>query len=163
MTSGDLLASVHLLTQNLSLFRNVCLQTAVRHDKHEISVSAYFAKEQECLWLQASAVMGDLQCFFTKHPMAEACLGLPLRYTMNPKTQQLDYIEAGLDLVSLDAVHSGWVAKSPDGQDIQACLPLYLTYEHFERVKVKPLLGPASTVSLDIHTSLLHNAKPIRL
>ncbi|KAK9843303.1 hypothetical protein WJX74_010075 [Apatococcus lobatus] len=85
--------------------------------------------------LQASAVVGDLQCFFTKHPMAEACLGLPLRHSMNPKTQQLDYIEASLDLVSLDAVHSGWVTRSPDGQEIQACLPLYLTYEHFERVK----------------------------
>ena len=81
--------------------------------------------------------MGDLQCFFTKHSMAEACLGLPLRYSMNPKTQQLDYIEAGLDLVSLDAVHSGWVVESPDGQEIQACLPVYLSFEHFERVKVK--------------------------
>ena len=98
--------------------------------------------------------MGDLHCFFTKHPAAEACLGLPLRHTMNPRTQQLDYIEAGLDLVSLDAVHSGWVDKTPDGQDIQACLPLYLTYEHFERVKVRPSPALVVTASMNIR----HNA-----
>ncbi|KAK9843851.1 hypothetical protein WJX84_001630 [Apatococcus fuscideae] len=85
--------------------------------------------------LQATAVMEDLQCFFTKAPFTEQILGVPLRFTTNPKTKVIDYIEAGLDLVSQEAVRHLGVTKTLAGDAIQGFLPLYLTHAHFELVK----------------------------
>ena len=80
--------------------------------------------------------MEDLQWFFTKVPFTEDILGLPITYTQNPKTKVADYIQAGLNLVSQDAVRYMGIQKTLAGDEVQAFLPLYLTHEHFERVKV---------------------------
>ena len=95
------------------------------------------------LALQASSALEDLRCFFTKEPFTKTILGLPLTYTLNPKTKKVEYVEAGLDLVSQDAVRYLGVTKTLAGDPIQAFLPLYLSYEHFEQVKVHKLPCPA--------------------
>ena len=86
--------------------------------------------------------MEDLQCFFTKVPFTEDILGLPLTFTRNPKTKVTDHILAGMDLVSQDAVRYMGVEKTLAGDPVQAFLPLYLTHEHFERVKVRTFMLP---------------------
>lgn len=89
--------------------------------------------------------MEDLQCFFTKAPFTEQILGVPLRFTTNPKTKVIDYIEAGLDLVSQEAVRHLGVTKTLAGDAIQGFLPLYLTHAHFELVKVRCHLSSFDT------------------
>ena len=99
------------------------------------------------MMLQATTAVEDLQCFFTKVPFTDEILGLPLTYTRNPKTRQVEYIMAGLDLVSQDAVQDLGVTKTLDGDEIQAWLPLYLSHDHWERVKVAFFLKQLKVVT----------------
>ena len=58
-----------------------------------------------------------------------------LRFTVNPRLGTLDQIEAYPDLVSTQAFHDGLVISTLDRQPAQAVLPMYITADHFERVK----------------------------
>ena len=60
---------------------------------------------------------------------------MPLRFTFNPRLQAVDQIEAFPDLLSLQAFQEGLVTKTLERQEVQAVLPLYITAEHWERVK----------------------------
>ncbi|KAK9867221.1 hypothetical protein WJX84_008701, partial [Apatococcus fuscideae] len=93
--------------------------------------------------MQAGNVAGDLHCFFTRAGFQEATLGMPLRFTVNPRLKAVDQIEASPDLVSLEAFHIGLVTKDLDHQAAQAVLPMYITAEHFERVKAGKSLQQA--------------------
>ena len=95
------------------------------------------------MFLQAGNVAGDLHCFFTRAGFQEATLGMPLRFTVNPRLRAVDQIEASPDLVSLEAFHIGLVTKDLDHQAAQAVLPMYITAEHFERVKAGKSLQQA--------------------
>ena len=53
--------------------------------------------------MQANNIVGELQCFHSKAGYEEEVLGLPIRFTTNPKTRRVDYIEPDLDLLSVAA------------------------------------------------------------
>lgn len=57
--------------------------------------------------LEAAGVPGDLCCWYSRASAAEAVLGLPLRYTVNPRTREIDYIEADMELLAVDAFKAG--------------------------------------------------------
>ena len=57
---------------------------------------------------------------------------MPIQWTINPRTQQVDYIEASADLLSVSAFAAG-VRKTPANGAVQAILPVFLTQAHFER------------------------------
>ena len=59
-------------------------------------------------------------------------LGMPLRWTINPRTGALDYIQADPELLSTSAFQQG-VRETPQHHQVMAVLPAYLTQEHFER------------------------------
>ncbi len=45
----------------------------------------------------------EIQCFATKASMRDDVLGIPIDFTVNPKTKQIDYMYSTMDLVSHSA------------------------------------------------------------
>jgi len=67
-------------------------------------------------------------------------LGFGLIYSKNPKTEEVDYIDAVEDtIISASSFYDRQVRVGSRGDKIMAFLPLYLTYSHF--VKGLPLLS----------------------
>ena len=63
-----------------------------------------------------------------------------------------------MDLVSQDAVRYMGVEKTLAGDPVQAFLPLYLTHEHFEHVKVRNISCQASKRLLSVFQGVSLNA-----
>ena len=85
--------------------------------------------------LEANHVVPRVTCYASGvSPLTSstAVLGMPLQWTVNPRTRQVDYIEASPDLLSLDAFSAG-VCKTPSNGHVQGVLPVFLTQAHFER------------------------------
>lgn len=82
--------------------------------------------------VESSTVASQLVCFHSRCGFEEAVLGLPLRYTVNPKTNLIDYIEAYPDILSVEAFSTG-IKTTPAGEPIDLVLPLFITAEHFDR------------------------------
>ena len=63
---------------------------------------------------------------------APEVLGLPLRFTVNPRTREIDYVYATADLVSFSAFTEEGVRRTAWGEPFSHILPLHLDGEHFE-------------------------------
>ena len=63
---------------------------------------------------------------------APEVLGLPLRFTVNPRTREIDYVYATPDLVSFSAFTEEGVRRTAWGEAFSHILPLHLDGEHFE-------------------------------
>jgi hypothetical protein len=75
----------------------------------------------------------ELACFFTKATMQDEVLGIPIDYTVNPKTRKIDYVYSTMELVSHRAWHSQNLSKTVWGETIKGWLPVYLSEDHFLR------------------------------
>jgi hypothetical protein len=53
--------------------------------RHELAPSC-LADWRHAFLLHASCALQELRCFFTRQPFTEAALGLPFRFTVNPRT-----------------------------------------------------------------------------
>eukprot|EP01025_Chloroclados_australasicus_P014109 TRINITY_DN1659_c0_g1_i2.p1 TRINITY_DN1659_c0_g1~~TRINITY_DN1659_c0_g1_i2.p1 ORF type:complete len:1082 (+),score=76.95 TRINITY_DN1659_c0_g1_i2:206-3247(+) len=116
--------------------------------------ATHVSEYKHMFMLELNNVVGELTCFYTKRGLyqggedeGDVVLGLPYRYTVNPKTKQVDYIEVDSELMSMDAFYECGVKHNIRGEEIQGVLPLYLTREHFLRAikyfpKVLRQLGP---------------------
>ena len=79
-------------------------------------------------------------CFHSKVRLGETdakrgapeVLGLPLRFTVNPRTREIDYVYATPDLVSFSAFTEEGVRRTAWGEPFSHILPLHLDGEHFE-------------------------------
>ena len=69
---------------------------------------------------------------FTQVDFEDAVLGLPVDFTVNPKTRKIDYIKPIVEPLSLAAFKSG-VRRSVWNEKFRAWLPLYITHDHFQR------------------------------
>jgi len=87
---------------------------------------------RQAFMLEAASAPGELHCFYSRTPFTSDVLGLPLRYTINPVTQVLDYIEVEPDLMSV-TLFAGGINKTVSGERVDAVLPVYLNADHFER------------------------------
>ena len=75
----------------------------------------------------------ELTCFCTKATMESEVLGIPIDYTINPKTRKVDYIYSTMELVSHRAWNSQNLSTTVWGETIKGWLPVYLCEEHFQR------------------------------
>eukprot|EP00429_Kryptoperidinium_foliaceum_P035273 CAMPEP_0176181130 /NCGR_PEP_ID=MMETSP0120_2-20121206/92809_1 /TAXON_ID=160619 /ORGANISM="Kryptoperidinium foliaceum, Strain CCMP 1326" /LENGTH=907 /DNA_ID=CAMNT_0017519351 /DNA_START=35 /DNA_END=2758 /DNA_ORIENTATION=- len=91
---------------------------------------------KHCFLLEVNHIEADLVCFHTKMSFQEATLGVPLDFSVNPRTQRVDYISTTLDLLSAEAFDGG-LRRSQWNEPIKEWLPLYLTAEHFERGRAR--------------------------
>lgn len=110
----------------------------------------------------------ELRCFFSKQSFTEDVLGIPLQYTVNPRTENIDYICSTMDLVSHSVLSSNLCKKSVWGEKITAWLPLYFTQDHFARalplleqslLTLAPMVG--RTPALPVGSSYVANRKPL--
>jgi len=89
---------------------------------------------KHCFLLEVNNIEADLVCFHTKTSFREAVLGIPLDFSVNPRTRQIDYISTTLDFLSAGAFSSG-LRRSQWNESFTEWLPLYLSQEHFERAR----------------------------
>lgn len=75
----------------------------------------------------------ELTCFCTKATMQNEVLGIPIDYTVNPKTRKIDYVFSTMELVSHRAWSSQNLSRTVWGEAIKGWLPVYLCEEHFQR------------------------------
>lgn len=89
---------------------------------------------KHCFLLEVNHIEADLICFHTKVSFREAVLGVPVDFSVNPRTNRIDYISTTLDYVSLDAFKSG-LRLSQWNEAFKDWLPFFLTPEHFQRAR----------------------------
>ena len=77
----------------------------------------------------------DLCCFVSKSNFNQDVLGIPLEWTVNPKTGKIDYIHSTMELMGKNAFKIG-VRKTTWGETIQGWLPIFLTSQHFSSAQV---------------------------
>ncbi|EWC47541.1 hypothetical protein DRE_03161 [Drechslerella stenobrocha 248] len=108
-------------------------------------------------WLAAFAqesnfAGSEMRCFASKVTMDEDVLGLPVDFTINPKTKQVDYIYLvdSSDLLSRTAFLADGVRRTTWNREFTAWCPMFLSDEHFRRalpdiqefmVKMSPEFG----------------------
>lgn len=62
--------------------------------------------------MEANCVSDEMRCFASKATWEEDVLGLPVMFTMNPKTQLVDYIACEVELLSRSAFYEDKVCLS---------------------------------------------------
>eukprot|EP01035_Chromulina_nebulosa_P023592 gene23592-30592_t len=76
----------------------------------------------------------ELCCFVSKSSFNQDVMGIPLDWTINPKTGKIDYIHSTMELMSQSAFRAG-VRKTTWGETIQGWLPIFLTSQHFSTAR----------------------------
>lgn len=109
---------------------------------------------KHCFLLEVNHVEADLICFHTKASFQEAVLGIPVDFSLNPRTQRIDYISSTMDLMSSEAMDRG-VRLTQWNETFKAWIPVFLTPDHFQRAKPR---FERSMVTLSPHwaTSRFH-------
>lgn len=87
---------------------------------------------KHCFLLEVHGIASDLSCFHTKQSFQDSVLGLPVDYSVNPRTHKIDYISTTFECLSAEGFDSG-VRLSQWNEEFKDCIPLYLTDEHFQR------------------------------
>ncbi|CAM9289792.1 unnamed protein product, partial [Ectocarpus fasciculatus] len=85
--------------------------------------------------LQANCLADELQCYHTRVSSSDAdvLLGVPIDYTINPKTGLLDYVTSTFDILSFTAYSTYGVRRTVWGEKFISFLPLYIDEHHFLR------------------------------
>ena len=85
--------------------------------------------------LEANRLTDDLQCFHTLQTSSDSgvILGIPIDYTINPKTGQLDYVTSTFDIISFSAYSTYGIRRTLWGEKFLSFIPLYIDEEHFMR------------------------------
>jgi stress response protein SCP2 len=89
--------------------------------------------------LELSNNADRLACFHTKAELGARdqrrdrleIFGIPLTFTVNPRTHEVDHIYSSLDTISYSAFADDKVRRSVWGEPFTHFLPLYLSAEHF--------------------------------
>jgi len=82
--------------------------------------------------LQTTGGINKQRCFHSKKTFFEDVLGLGIDFTVNPKTNNVDYIKTSQDLFSVSAFKGG-IKSDAFGDKYKLFLPLYFSKEHFCR------------------------------
>lgn len=85
---------------------------------------------------ELNQAVASLECFHTKKSVLEdssVVLGIPIEFTINPKTQRTDYIYSSMDLLSHEAFALDNVRKTVYKEDFTHWLPMYFTEAHWTR------------------------------
>jgi len=83
--------------------------------------------------MEVNHIQRDICCWYSKSSFQEDVLGIPLDYTVNPKTEKVDYISSSFDLLSKTVFYEVGVRRTVWNEPFKLWLPLYLTAEHFDR------------------------------
>jgi stress response protein SCP2 len=106
--------------------------------RHRFPRSALCPRGPNSSWrhaymLEANGLAQDLVCFHSLSTKSEDVLGMPVTYTMNPKTGSLDYATSTFDTLSLQSFVRDGVRRTVWGERFTSFLPLYIDEAHFDR------------------------------
>jgi len=89
---------------------------------------------------EMNQTVAGLRCFYTKATFDDegVVLGIPIYFTVNPKTKRTDYIRSTMELLSHDAFKVDKVRHTVWREEFTHWLPMYITEEHWQ--KALPLL-----------------------
>lgn len=85
---------------------------------------------------ELNQAVASLECFHTKKNLIAndaIVLGIPIEFTINPRTQATDHIYSSMDLLSHEAFSIDRVRKTVYKEDFTHWLPMYLNEHHWER------------------------------
>ena len=85
--------------------------------------------------LETNGLAQDLVCFHSLATKADGILGIPLIYTINPKTGCLDYATSTFDVLSLQSFAEDGVRRTVWGERFTSFLPLFIDDEHFDKAQ----------------------------
>jgi hypothetical protein len=94
---------------------------------------------KHCYQMESRNVSTSLTCFYSKAHFLEpgVVLGMPCKYTVNPKTKEVDYILCSPDLMSVEAFQHLERTNQPllnsSKERFDLLLPVFLTKDHFSR------------------------------
>jgi Mg-chelatase subunit ChlD len=80
----------------------------------------------------------ELRCFVNKTSFQQEVLGIPLDWSVNPKTRKIEYIYSNMELMGQTAWQQQAIRKTSWGEDVRGWLPVYLSESHFQRA-LQPL------------------------
>lgn len=83
--------------------------------------------------LEANCLSSDMRCFHSLATSADDVLGMPLEYTINPKTNALDYATSTFDVLGLRSFAEDAVRRTAWGEKFTTFLPMYIDESHFEK------------------------------
>ena len=83
--------------------------------------------------MERNNVAEGYTCWHTKKTFKDDVLGIPIVFTVNPRTGEKDYITSTFDCLSLEAFQKHNIRKGVWHDDFQRWLPMYINDEHFER------------------------------
>mmetsp|Transcript_31352 Transcript_31352/g.47617 ORF Transcript_31352/g.47617 Transcript_31352/m.47617 type:complete len:794 (-) Transcript_31352:112-2493(-) len=83
--------------------------------------------------LMRANIVERLRCIHTKKNFFEDVLGSGIDFTINPKTNRVDYISMSQDLLSATAFTQGKIRTDAFGNKFKLFLPLFFSAEHFQR------------------------------
>lgn len=142
-------ADVRALACTCRHMRGVCddgLLWRILFHKHypasQIS-SASLGEWKYAFMLELSCNADRLMCFHTKAELGmidarrrrPEVFGIPITFTVNPRTHEVDYIYSSLDTLSFSAYADDGVRRTVWGEKFTHFLPLFLTHEHYEAAK----------------------------
>lgn len=105
---------------------------AARYPISQLTVKAM--KDWRLAYLmQVNTLVEKLRCFHTKQTIFEDVIGIPIKYTVNPKSEKVDYIYSSMDLMSSTAYFKDKIRTNVWGENFQLWLPLYFTESHFQK------------------------------
>ncbi|PRP87038.1 hypothetical protein PROFUN_04774 [Planoprotostelium fungivorum] len=70
---------------------------------------------------------------YSKVNFLEDVLSLPIIFTVNPRTQQIDYVYSSMDILSRQAFYEDKVRKTVWKEKFTHFLPIYIDEDHFRR------------------------------
>ncbi|KAJ3165049.1 Ubiquitin-conjugating enzyme E2 2 [Geranomyces variabilis] len=85
------------------------------------------------LAMEENCATDEMRCSVTKVTWEEDVLGLPIVYTVNPKTKSVDYINCEEGMLSRSAFYSEKIRRTIWNVKFEEWMPVYLTHAHFLR------------------------------
>mmetsp|Transcript_6428 Transcript_6428/g.8450 ORF Transcript_6428/g.8450 Transcript_6428/m.8450 type:complete len:814 (-) Transcript_6428:470-2911(-) len=133
---GDLLRFGECNKQALSLSRDAQLWQKLYKKDHyngKLAESTGIVEWKLAYQLEATGLIQRLRCSYTKQTFFEDSLGCGVDFSINPKTQRVDYINMSQEILSMKAFDEKRVRSDVFGKDFKLFLPLYFSEEHFKR------------------------------
>ncbi|KAI8819146.1 uncharacterized protein EV422DRAFT_535255 [Fimicolochytrium jonesii] len=173
LTGNDVLSlsatcrHMHLVCEDGRVWRDLFSLYAGR-SRYASVTAATMADWKSAFAMEVNCVADGMRCFASKLTWEEDILGLPITYTVNPKTKCVDYIACEVEMLSRSAFHEDKVRKSVWNTDFSEWCPVYLTHEHFTRalpdiqaflIKMSPERGTRvfdATMALDVLPKMMN-------
>lgn len=107
--------------------------------------------------MESNHLSDAIRCYYSLASKNEDILGIGIEYTINPKTNELDYVTSEFDIISYNSYIKDGVRTTQWGEKFSSFLPLYIDEIHFNKtidlllnVAVK-LVGGARNISSKSH------------